>query len=69
MYDGNEAMSESTANYQAKTLFTRVTKTPKENEEEVDVEAWRKPTSNPIIQFSDLVNEDETTTTLATMSV
>jgi len=55
LYDGNEAMSESTANCKlsSKTLFTGVTKIPKEDKEEADVEAWRKPTSNPIIQFSD----------------
>jgi hypothetical protein len=52
----------------SKTLFTGVKKTHTEDEE-VDVEAWRKPTSNAIIQFSDLVNADETTMTLATMIV
>ena len=44
-------------------------KDSEEGNEEVGMEDWRKPISNPVIKFSDFVNADEIGMTTATRAI
>jgi len=70
MGNGSEATSELIANYcNSVLLILKSQEDSQEDSEEDGVEEWRNRISNPAIKFSDLVNEDRTSLTTATMSI
>jgi hypothetical protein len=70
MGSGSETTSELIANYcNSVLLIHQSQEDSKEDSEEDGAEEWRNRISNPAIKFSDLVNEDRTSLTTATMSI